>query len=41
LGVLDIDCEKIEGFTEEDKEGLEAITQAIVDSCEWPTGATA
>ncbi|KAI8979798.1 GAF domain-like protein [Mycotypha africana] len=37
LGVLDIDCEKIEGFTEEDKEGLEKIAKAIVDSCEWPS----
>ncbi|GAN08477.1 hypothetical protein MAM1_0206d07989 [Mucor ambiguus] len=36
LGVLDIDCEKVEGFTEEDKKGLQAIAAAIVDSCEWP-----
>ncbi|KAG2215652.1 hypothetical protein INT46_006256 [Mucor plumbeus] len=36
LGVLDIDCEEVEGFTEEDKIGLEAIAAAIVASCEWP-----
>ncbi|KAI8351514.1 GAF domain-like protein [Blakeslea trispora] len=36
LGVLDIDCEKVEGFTAEDRDGLEAIAAAVVDSCEWP-----
>ncbi|KAI9257756.1 GAF domain-like protein [Helicostylum pulchrum] len=36
LGVLDIDCEKIEGFTQEDKDGLEAIASVIVKCCEWP-----
>ncbi|KAI9471897.1 MAG: GAF domain-like protein [Benjaminiella poitrasii] len=37
LGVLDIDCEKVEGFGDEDREGLEAIAAAIIDSCEWPS----
>lgn len=35
--MLDIDCEKTEGFAQEDQEGLEAIAAAIVDSCEWPS----
>lgn len=36
LGVLDIDCEKTEGFDEEDRKGLEVIVEAIIKSCEWP-----
>lgn len=35
IGVLDIDCEKTEGFDQEDRVGLEAIVQALVESCDW------
>ncbi|KAL1919425.1 uncharacterized protein VTP21DRAFT_2118 [Calcarisporiella thermophila] len=35
VGVLDIDCEEIEGFDEQDKAGLVPIAQAIVDGCNW------
>lgn len=35
LGVLDLDCLAINGFDEEDKEGLENIAKLIVNSCDW------
>lgn len=35
-GVLDIDCEKTEGFDQDDKIGLEAIAKAIMDCCDFP-----
>jgi len=35
LGVLDLDCLAVDGFTEEDKVGLERIAQLVVDSCDW------
>ncbi|KAI9259383.1 GAF domain-like protein [Sporodiniella umbellata] len=39
LGVLDIDCEKTEGFDEEDRKGLESIVAVIIASCEWPVAS--
>lgn len=35
IGVLDIDCEAIEGFDEEDVKGLEAIVNLIAEACDW------
>lgn len=35
IGVLDIDCEAIEGFDEEDVKGLERIVSLIADACDW------
>jgi len=35
LGVLDLDCLAIDGFDEEDREGLEKIAKLIVNSCNW------
>jgi len=35
LGVLDVDCLAIGGFDEEDKKGLEKITELVVESCNW------
>ncbi|KAL0084842.1 GAF domain-like protein [Phycomyces blakesleeanus] len=35
LGVLDIDCEEVEGFDDVDRKGLEAVVKVIVANCEW------
>ncbi|KDQ10226.1 hypothetical protein BOTBODRAFT_178270 [Botryobasidium botryosum FD-172 SS1] len=35
LGVLDLDCLALGGFSEEDAEGLEKIAQLLVASCDW------
>ncbi|KAA1471807.1 GAF domain-like protein [Dentipellis sp. KUC8613] len=35
LGVLDLDCLALGGFTEEDKAGLEKIAQLLVTTCDW------
>ncbi|ETW80643.1 hypothetical protein HETIRDRAFT_61732 [Heterobasidion irregulare TC 32-1] len=35
LGVLDLDCLAVGGFTEEDRAGLERITALIVRACDW------
>lgn len=35
IGVLDIDCEAVEGFDEEDVKGLEAIVKQIAGACDW------
>jgi len=35
LGVLDLDCLVVSGFDEQDKLGLEAITDLIVKKCDW------
>lgn len=35
LGVLDLDCLALAGFTEEDKAGLEKIAELIVVACDW------
>ncbi|KAJ7761005.1 GAF domain-like protein [Mycena metata] len=35
LGVLDLDCLAMAGFDEEDKAGLEKITQLLVKACDW------
>jgi L-methionine (R)-S-oxide reductase len=35
IGVLDIDCEAVDGFDEEDVKGLEAIVKLISQACEW------
>lgn len=35
LGVLDLDCLAMNGFGEEDREGLEKIAKLIVNSCNW------
>lgn len=35
LGVLDLDCLGLNGFDDDDKEGLERIAKLIVDSCDW------
>ncbi|KAI8142581.1 GAF domain-like protein [Fennellomyces sp. T-0311] len=36
IGVLDIDCEEKEGFSQEDRVGLEAVAKVLVESSEWP-----
>ncbi|KAF8320762.1 GAF domain-like protein [Clavulina sp. PMI_390] len=35
LGVLDLDCLALEGFDEDDAEGLAKITELVVASCDW------
>lgn len=35
VGVIDIDCEELEGFDEVDKEYLEKLAKVIADSCDW------
>lgn len=35
LGVLDLDCLALGGFTEEDEDGLKSIAELIVRSCDW------
>ncbi|GAB5586037.1 hypothetical protein Unana1_00937 [Umbelopsis nana] len=35
IGVIDIDCEELEGFNDDDKVGLEAVAKVIVESCDW------
>jgi L-methionine (R)-S-oxide reductase len=34
-GVLDLDCLAVNGFTEEDRIGLEKIVDLIVNACNW------
>jgi L-methionine (R)-S-oxide reductase len=35
VGVLDIDCEAVEGFDDEDIKGLEGIAKLISQACDW------
>ncbi|KAJ3552421.1 hypothetical protein NM688_g4158 [Phlebia brevispora] len=35
LGVLDLDCLALNGFTEEDKIGLSRIADLVVTACDW------
>ncbi len=35
VGVLDLDCLALAGFTEEDKAGLSRIADLIVKACDW------
>ncbi|KZT71710.1 GAF domain-like protein [Daedalea quercina L-15889] len=35
LGVLDLDCLALGGFTSEDQQGLERIAQLVTTSCDW------
>lgn len=35
IGVLDLDCLAVAGFSDEDQEGLENIVKIITDSCDW------
>ncbi|KAH9920165.1 GAF domain-like protein [Fomitopsis serialis] len=35
VGVLDLDCLALGGFTPEDQQGLEKIAQLVMDSCDW------
>ena len=35
LGVLDLDCLALGGFTEEDQAGLERIAALLVEACDW------
>lgn len=35
LGVFDLDCLVQASFDENDKAGLEKITQLVVDACDW------
>jgi L-methionine (R)-S-oxide reductase len=35
LGVLDLDCLALDGFTEEDQVGLEKIAELLVSACDW------
>lgn len=35
LGVLDLDCLAMGGFTEEDRTGLEKIAALVARECEW------
>ncbi|KIX05133.1 uncharacterized protein Z518_06005 [Rhinocladiella mackenziei CBS 650.93] len=35
VGVMDVDCAEVEGFDDEDQEGLEAIAELLGQSCDW------
>ncbi|TDL26033.1 GAF domain-like protein [Rickenella mellea] len=35
IGVLDLDCVALEGFSAEDQEGVEKVAELIVASCDW------
>lgn len=35
VGVLDIDCEALNAFTEEDRVGMETIVKALVELIDW------
>ncbi|KAF9204075.1 hypothetical protein BGZ49_005721 [Haplosporangium sp. Z 27] len=35
IGVLDLDCEVVEGFDEVDQAGLEAVAKVLVGACDW------
>jgi L-methionine (R)-S-oxide reductase len=35
LGVLDLDCLALDGFTQDDVEGLQTIVDRVVVSCDW------
>ncbi|KAG0238715.1 hypothetical protein BGW42_002581 [Actinomortierella wolfii] len=35
IGVLDLDCEVVEGFDKVDQEGLEAVAKILVNACDW------
>ncbi|KAG8930002.1 hypothetical protein FRC02_004781 [Tulasnella sp. 418] len=35
IGVMDLDCLAIGGFTDEDKVGLEKLVKLIAESCDW------
>ncbi|OBZ70918.1 Free methionine-R-sulfoxide reductase, partial [Grifola frondosa] len=35
IGVLDLDCLALSGFSEEDRAGLERIALLVVDACDW------
>ncbi|KAF8976269.1 hypothetical protein BGZ46_008404 [Entomortierella lignicola] len=35
IGVLDLDCEVVEGFDEVDQAGLEAVAKILVGACDW------
>jgi L-methionine (R)-S-oxide reductase len=35
LGVFDMDCLAQCGFDDDDRTGLEKITQLVVDACDW------
>lgn len=35
LGVIDIDCEQLDGFDSEDQEYLERLAKLLATSCDW------
>ncbi|KAF9405483.1 hypothetical protein BGZ94_003514 [Podila epigama] len=35
IGVIDLDCEVVEGFDEVDKAGLEKVAKILVKACNW------
>jgi len=35
VGVIDVDCAEVDGFDEEDKQGLEAIAKLLAGACDW------
>lgn len=35
IGVLDIDCEAVQGFDQDDVQGLEGIVRLISLACDW------
>ena len=35
LGVLDLDCLALNGFEQDDLDGLEKIASLVVSSCDW------
>ncbi|CAD6892722.1 unnamed protein product [Tilletia controversa] len=35
VGVLDIDCEALSGFDEEDERGLTRVAKIVSDACDW------
>lgn len=35
VGVIDIDCEELEGFDDVDRQYLEKLAELLADSCDW------
>ena len=35
VAIIDIDCAEVEGFDEEDEEGLVMLAELIAQSCDW------
>lgn len=35
IGVLDLDCEQLDGFDADDEAGLTRVTQLLATACDW------